>query len=489
MPQRTEDILRVIRSDNAKAISDMLWDLINQHKTREGRIALQAHQRYRQDRDGVPVYSKFYADYEKAHEKIPNDFYGDIVDLKTGYMGNEIVIGIDKKKIGENEMQREIDFLDRFSLEQSTTDQNSELVRTSAKAGKAYRLLYVDAEADARILNTEPWETVIYRDASLQKPQAAMRYFHMAEASFGGDLTYPAPDERKNAPEQKLYRVEWYDDREITYYRQTKSGPFVLDTSKPENGVTRGTGRQPHFFDGVPIIDFPNNEEGQAEPFKALELIDAYDDIISDSASEVEQFRMAYMWAKGAGLKLNAEFERMVEQTGVFPLPETGEIGFVSKDLGGASEFVQYVLGEIRRNIYSFSKSVDLSQDRGGNMRVIGWQLAMLRMEMSAQVTERKFRRSYMQQYRLLTDFWRNRKQINIDPLNLRYTFTRKFPKDVDQEIDTLVKGIEVLPLETIYGLMSFINNPAELAEKFKKERPEMETILGNLEDAESQLG
>jgi SPP1 family phage portal protein len=232
------------------------------------------------------------------------------------------------------------------------------------------------------------------------------------------------------------------------------------------------------------VIAVPNNQEKLSEVGKVLALIDAYDSIISDATSEVEQLRMAYMWARGAGMKISADFEDQLKQTGVWPLPSDGEIGFASKNLGGASEFVQAVLGEIRRNIYSFAKSLDLSQDKGGEMRVIGWQLNMLRLEMSAQVTERKFKKGYNQQYGMLTDFWSGKSEATIDPKSLRYVFTRHFPKDIDQEVDTLVKGMDVLPLEKLYSLMDFIDNPKELAAQFKKERPEMQGILAGLDDA-----
>ena len=72
-------------------------------------------------------------------------------------------------------------------------------------------------------------------------------------------------------------------------------------------------------------------------------------------------------------------------------------------------------------------------------MRVIGWQVALLRLEMSASVTERKFKKGYNRQFQLLTDFWSEMGKITIDPKDLRYTFTRKFPKDIDMEIDTLI--------------------------------------------------
>ena len=134
-------------------------------------------------------------------------------------------------------------------------------------------------------------------------------------------------------------------------------------------------------------------------------------------------------------------------------------------------------------NIYAFAKSIDLSHDRGGDMRVIGWQIALLRMEMSSQVTERKFRTAYMMQFDLLTRYWAKFGKARIDPYALRWTFTRKFPKDIAQEITTLLEAQQGLPLETAYGLMSFIDDPKEIADKFREEQlgpiPDVDVVPG----------
>lgn len=476
MPQTTEDIIRTIKSDNESVVSKMLFDLIDAHRLDEGGAAEAAYKRYKQS--AVPIQAKTFQSYEKVHERIPNDFFGDIVDLKTGYMGNEIIITIDEKKVeGEAELEKEQMFLTTFAQRESLTDENSELVKMAAITGKTYRLLFVSAEdGEVSVMNSPAWETVLYRDGSIKTPAVGMRYYQVEEIEYGlGSDGTP----------KLRYRIEWYDKTEVTYYRENADAMFVLDLTKPADGIGAHTGKQLHFFDGVPIIDFMNNEEAMGEAKKVFDLIDAYDNILSDSTSEVEQLRMAYLWARGAGMKLDKAFEDALRQTGVWPLPQDGEIGFASKNLGGAAPFVEAVLGEIRRNIYSFAKSMDLSNDKGGNMRVIGWQIALLRLEMSAQVTERKFKKSYMRQYTLLTSFWREKKAMDIDPLSLRFVFTRKFPKDIDQEIDTLVKSMEVLPLETAYGLMTFIDDPVELAAKFKEERPEMAGILAALDDGD----
>jgi len=482
MPQTTTDIVNAIAADNELIVSKMLHDLIKEHDISEGARTRKLYLRYKQDKEGVPIFSKEFASYEKVHDKIPNDFYGDIVDLKTGYMGNEIVIEIDQRKVNADEAKNESEFLQDFAHENHTGDLNSELVKMAAVTGKMYRLLFVSAEdGEASLMNSEPWETVLYRDASLKEPTIGMRYFTMREYDI--DI---AAGNKVDATER--YRVELYDSETVTYYRENKDGIFTIDLALPATGAFAHTGQQPHFFTGVPIIEFQNNEEDKGEPEKATELIDAYNDIISDATNEIQQLRMAYMWARGVGMKLDEDLEDQLSQTGIWPLPADGEIGFAGKDLSGAAEFVNSVLEEIRRNIYSFSKSMDLSNDKGGDMRVIGWQVSLLRLEMSASVTERKFKKGYDRQFKLLSEFWAQMKKIIIDPKDLRYTFTRKFPKDVDMEIDTLVKAMEVLPLDTAYGLMSFIDNPVELAEKFKEERPEMQEILKGLDDAENEL-
>jgi len=459
----------------------MLHDLIDAHKLEEGGKQKDFYERYKQTEVGVPVFTKPFQNYEKVTEKIPNDFFGDIVDLKTGYMGNEIVIGIDSRQVGDAEREEQTLFLETWAKRESTTDKNSELVKMAANTGKSYRLLFVSddrAVGEERprvgVQNLDPWETVVYRDGTIQTPTFAMHYFTVTEKQFSMN---PNSERTQAIPPKEKLRVEWYDGENITYYRENDDSRFVLDESVVEGGV------QKHLFSGVPIIEFKNNEEGLAEAKKVTDLIDAYDNIISDSTSEVEQLRMAYMWARGAGMKLDNDFEQQLQQTGIWPLPADGEIGFAGKNLGGAAGFVTSMLDEIRNNIYSFSKSIDLSHDRGGGMRVIGWQIAMLRLEMSAQVTERKFKRSYLQQYQLLSQYWQTFENVTIDPLRLKFIFTRRFPKDVDQEIDTLIKAIEVMPLEDAYAMMSFIENPAELAEKFRDEKPEMAGIMTALDE------
>jgi SPP1 family phage portal protein len=106
-----------------------------------------------------------------------------------------------------------------------------------------------------------------------------------------------------------------------------------------------------------------------------------------------------------------------------------------------------------------------MSKDFGGDMRVIGWQVTLLNLENSCKITERKFKKALREQYKLLTEYWKTFKGVDIDPDAITYTFTRNFPKDIFSEAETLNLLLTAVSKETAYSQMSFIDDPeAEIA-------------------------
>jgi SPP1 family phage portal protein len=447
--QTTEDIIKAIQSDDFAITSLMISSLIEDHMMGEGKHIEDLWKRYKLK--DVPIMHHQVANYTKVNEKIPNDFFADIVDTKVGYMGNEVTTTVSREayklndKLNEPEYMKDRLFLRDWQNRTYSEDKNSEQVRDCGATGRGYRLLYVpEGINEVKIMNLNPWEVIYVYDASLDEAVAAIRYWTMDKKVLGGKVT-------------KAIYVEWYDKKYITYYVRDESQDFHIDLSKGVGGI------QEHLFNGVPIIPFVNNGIKYAEPEKALSLIDAYDLILSATTSEIEQFRLAYMYVKGAGLEIDNSFVKGLEQTGLFPLDSDGEIGFINKQL--AIEGVKVILDEIRKNIYQFSKSIDLSKDFGGDIRVIGWQVALLNMESSSIITERKFRMSLRKQYQLLTDYWREFQQVDIDPYAIDFTFTRNFPRDIQAEAETLNLLLTAVSKETAYSQMSFIDDPeAEIA-------------------------
>jgi len=455
--QTTADILRAMENNGEGLTSKMLATLIREHREKEGHRFQKLWKRY--TLEDVPIQHHVVSNYVKVNEKLAHDFYADVVDTKTGYMGNEVTTTLNRDEyktngeLNESAYMKDRKHLSSFQVETSSEDMNSEMVGLAGAEGVGYRLLYVPVGMnDVKAMNLFPWEVIYVYDDSLDEAVGAIRYYIISSTEFT----------QNSAALKEITVVEWYDKTDVTYYIDNGDLNFTLDMTK---GVE---GSQPHMFTGVPIIPFPNNGLMTAEPEKVLSLIDAYDLIMSATTSEIEQFRLAYMYAKGSGLFVDNEFMKSLEQTGVFPLPDNGEIGFVNKEM--AIEGVKVILDEIRKNIYQFSKSIDMSKDFGGDMRVIGWQVTLLNLENSCKITERKFKKALREQYKLLTAYWTTYKGVRIDPNAITYTFTRNFPKDIHSEAETLNLLLTAVSKETAYSQMSFIDDPEAEIVKIEEE-------------------
>lgn len=463
--QTTRDIIAIIEKDGAEQISIMLRDLVKTHRLGDGMKLKQLYKRYMLE--DVPIKKREPASYEKVDRRTANDFYGDIVDTKTGYMGNAVSIDLDREKYQVNGVLNESAFdgdnetLHNFSLDNASEDQNSELVRMAAMVGKAYRVLYTDNENMPRYQNINPWEVIYIYDKSIDAPQLVLRYYDI-EVNDGGkkrNVTY----------------IEWYD---VNEYRAFIDNGDLVFREIPEE-------RRGNMFNDLPFLVFPNNEYETAEPYKSMDLMDAYDAIISSTTSEIEQLRLAYMFIKDSGLYVDADFMRKLEQTGIFPLSPDGEVGFINKQLADGP--VKNLLEEIRKNIYQFSKSIDMSKDFGGEMRVIGWQVALLNLENSCKITERKFRRSLRRQYKLVLEHLREFKGIDIDVNALTFTFTRNFPRDIKAEAETLQLLLNTVSTKTAFSQMSFIDDPENEIARMEMERSPFRSVDANEEPTAEQ--
>lgn len=462
-----EEIKAIVEQDETALISAMLEDLIEGHRARTGAKQRALAKRYEQE--GLPIQTRRTRNPNKIDERVPNDFYADIVDTKTGYMGNEVLVTLKKERFVTDdggtvpEYDRLSQALEDFQTLNFAVDQNSETVKAAAVAGSSYRLLYVpEGRNEVRMVQIPSYEGIMVVDESLGETEYFLRYYYVTDHEYD-KVTGHSESNRRTV-------VEWYDREMITYYIDDGHGNFVVDVSKGNGG------EQPHLFDGVPVIEFPNNEERQAEPEKVVALIDAYDTVLSATVSEIEQLRLAYLKYRG-GEAVDNDFIQLLEQTGVLPLPPDGDAAFITKDI--AIEAVKVILDEIRRNIYQFARSIDLSKDFGGDLRVIGWQVALLNLENSCKVTERKFKKALLQQYQLVAQKWREWGVADLNPLDLQFTFTRNFPKDLASEAKILLDLLGSVSRKTAYSQMSFIDDPEAEIEAYEAERESNMDLFG----------
>lgn len=427
-----QDILKELVQLNGQITSDIIKDLIAEHAPVRARM-LGLYNRYKTN--DLPILNREFEDENKINRKLNNSFDSEIVDTKVGYfIGYPISYQVDKTQPGADKISAT---LSDFTLRNNVDDLDSETVKMATICGYAARLLYIDRDGLERAMNVNPWEVILIYDRSINEPQFALRYY---------DITV-----KEGKKEKTLTRVEWYDDATVTYYLQDDNGDYVLDISEPQNP-------QPHLFDLVPVIVFPNNEEQQGDAEKVLNLIDAYDRSLSDVNSEIEQFRLAYM--AFYGYDPDEETLARAKQTGAFGLDEKGEgvgIEFITKQMDDA--VIENHLNRLENNIMRFGKTVNMTDENfSQNLSGVAIRYKLMPLENKCITMERKMTASLRQQFRVLATAWA-KKGIPIDYTNIYFQFKRNLPVNLLDESQSTVQLKGTVSERTRLSQLSFVDD------------------------------
>lgn len=119
-------------------------------------------------------------------------------------------------------------------------------------------------------------------------------------------------------------------------------------------------GAEPHEYENVPVAIFRNNEEmvGDIEP--ALDLIDAYDRLMSDSMNEIDRFSSAYLVLRNMSMSKqdaeNAKWNKIFEVFG-----DEADVKFLTKEV--PHEFIAHMGEWIRKEIHKQTHVPDFADD------------------------------------------------------------------------------------------------------------------------------
>ena len=451
-------IIERIRQEGNRTMSEIFNDLIEDNEVKKDKM-ISNYERYKASNapNGVPVFSRKFDDPNKINRKVNNAFDADIVDTKLGYMvGNPIIYDLDKDQyttgetLNETSYNADIAIIDEFNLRNIMEDLDGETLKKAAICGYGARLLYINRDGKESVMDVKPWECIFVNDGSLNEAQYAMRYYEM-----------------RVGKETRIY-VEWYDEKTVYYYLSDD----VQNRSKGqrlsfEPYVKDGKTSQPHMFDGVPLIQFENNEEHQGDCDKIYQSIDGYDATISDVGSELEQFRLAYM--AFYGMYPDSKTIEDAKRTGAFGMPDPeARIEFITKELNDT--VIENHLNRLEDNIYRFGKSVNFSDESfAGTITGIAMKFKMFGLESKCVISERKFTAALRTQYKLLSSVWA-KKGTKIDYTHVTFTWTRNFPLNLLDEADTTGKLKGNVSEKTRLGLLSFIDDPQKEMEQMEKE-------------------
>lgn len=435
---------------------EFIDQLITDHASIASRTRL-LHERYLGSKEGVPIKTRELPDRMKVNNKIANDFMGEIIDTKTGFFaGIPINYELDKMRyenkqtsvlkkiydtlrnnttVSSQDYELHTDFLTDFINRNNMNDLDSELSKLVSICGHAGRKIYIDTDGFERVVNLKPYETIFLVDGQ-KEVRYALRYF-----------------KQMNDEGVMVTKAEFYDASGTTYFvenvdNKNSDDKYILDMEEAINPLE-------HTFDYTPIILFENNEEQQGDVEKVLDLVDNYNEIMSNNSNELTSFMLSYMFFKGQ--EPDAEVMKQVQQTGAFALEEGSEVGFITKNLDPA--FNNAFLDRTEDNIQRFAKHVNFMDSEFANAASgISLQYKLQALTNKCITLETKFKSGLRFMFKVLSSSWTKRR-INIDYLNVFFTFKRNMPTDYLYEADVTMKLKGSISERTRLSLLSFIDD------------------------------
>lgn len=406
--------------DGGDRSPDLIKQIIDKHEGRAKKIKA-FYERYKTD--DVPIFKRTTDDPMEINNQLNNDFFSEIIDVRTGYFsGNEVsYIVNDEARTAWND----------FRLRNRLADLDSETTKHAGIGGYSARLLYVDEDGKERVTVVPAWESVLISDKGIDEPKFGLHYY-----------TVQTDKEKSEA------RAELFEADKSTEFRGDSFETLKFHEEKK------------HVFSICPMWGYMNNDELQGEAEKVLPLIDGYDRVTSDVNSEVEAFRSAYLAFFGVDAPGDDEEEPNTSKSGTFYFREGQNAQFITKVL--QTDAIENHLNRLHDNIYLFSKTPNFrDREAGGVPSGISLKYMMQPLENKVVAFERKFVSGNIRMFEILASAW-DKKMMPLKPYEIVQKFTRNFPKDMlyEAQVQKELKGL--VTEETRLALFSGVQDAAE---------------------------
>jgi len=445
----SEDIRKMIEVNGDAVIPKIVEKIINDHKPQSEKMKtfynryigkdVPIKRRINKDEAGISLNNKIHCDYE-----------GIIIDEIKGYVwGNPIKI--DYSDENENEVNRVNEIIKNISVSNNIDSIDEETGELSSICGYGARLVYFDKNAELKIMNVKPYETIFIINSSTELIDYACIYYDW-------DIVDPMTGQIK-----KTIKAEWYDS-EYVYYLIKEGSKFTFEKIDDPNYKNP----QLHLFKIVPVIKFKANNIEQSDLEKVTGLIDAYDELISDAQNELQEFVHAYIKATGANI--TADERIAMRKSKVINLPDKdADIDFLTKNING--EFFEQQKKTIKEEIFNTSKTVNMSDEKfsaGGVESGEARKWKLLALEFKAITKERKFTEGLRMMWRVITSAPGS--EYKFDPNKLTFTFIRNLPVDFLYYADVAAKLQGIIPKIDILKYLPFIKNAEDTHKRLLEE-------------------
>lgn len=451
-------------------ISDALLNKIIDKHAANRMYNWNLHKRYEVLDGEVPIFQRIprFDEENPVNNKVNNDFFGEIVDFKTGYFAGKPAVysyadTVESKEDtgGEEARDEASKALSDFVARNNMYDVDMDITKFAAIAGYAGRMFYHDTDGNERCMALPSYETIVLSETSIMEPKYGIRYYKTL--GLGGE---------------EIWKAEFDDGKTIRFYEGCAGGL----TEKPEKAI-------PNLFGFCAIQGIPNNSEMLGDVEKVMELIDAYDRTVSDENNEIDSFANAYMAFEN--IDMSDEEIRRGQRTGAFQYfsngNQPGSIHFITKDINDA--FVEHHLERLEENIYRFSKTPNMADENfSQNASGVAMKFKLTGLEAKCGMFQAKMITAGVYMFKLLAGCW-TKKRIPCDPLQCYITFKRNFPVDLQNEAQAVSSIISSgMPKRIAFSQYSFVDDVEEVMQLIEEEKDDIPNLYTDTkEDQEDE--
>ena len=368
----------------------------------------------------------------KPDNRIPVNFAKYITDTMNGFfIGTPIKTTSDDKRVDEY-----LEFLDQYN---DQDDNNAELSKICSIYGSGYEMYFVDDTGNIGITYLTPMDAfMIYDDSILERPLFFVRHYIDAD---------------------NVERGSWSDGRVVQHF--VNRGSYVW-ADEP----------RVHGFDGVPAVEYVENDERMGIYESVLPMIDAYNKAISEKANDVDYFADAYL--KILGAKLKPEDLRELRRNRIinFEGEYAGEliVEFLQKPNGDTTQ--ENLINRLEKLIFQISMVANISDENFGTSSGIALKYKLQAMSNLALTKQRKFTSGMNRRYKLIfsnpvsgmqRDAW----------TGIKYQFTLNYPANILEESQIAGNLAGIVSQETQLKVLSIVDNVQQEIERMKEEEDE----------------
>lgn len=388
--------------ENGLPPAEMLRTVLAEHRAGLGRLrALKAAYMARgpildrQRRAGLP------------NNRLAHPYARYITTVVTGYLIGQPVSYTSAQK--NDTLQRIQDAFRRGS----ESAENTQIARDQSVYGKGVEYVHVDDTAGEPLPHTTAVSPesafVVYSDT-----------FDM-EPLFG---VYYLPAKRADGTDDG-WRVWVMSDRVIARYHAN-----APDAPPERLEIT------PHYFGGVPLVEYWNNENEEGDFEGVLGLINAYDVLQSDRVNDKEQFVDRLLVLTGAVLEVDDKGRLPMEQLRedhALQLPDSqSKAEYLTSEMNETA--VEVLRRALREDIHKLSLVPDLSDENfAANASGVAMRYKLMGMEQLIRIKERWFSEGLRLRLRLFINFFRLRGAPALDVKDINITFARALPANLTE--------------------------------------------------------